>query len=350
MALDLLRVQNLRNIHQLEIEPEPGINLICGSNGAGKTSILEAIFLIGRGRSFRGGRISSLVREGEDELAVFGIGEQGHASESRVGYALRRGKTTMRLNGQNVKKISEVASRIPLQLMTPRSHEILERGPDTRRRFIEWGVFHVEPDYFSCYKRYRRALAQRNAALRSNPKMAKAWDSELAISGETLNDYREAYINFLEKRLAEETKALAGEQDVTIHWQRGWKRDLQLGEALLESYETDRAKGYTVVGPHRGDFVLRSGSVRASERVSRGQQKLLVASLQLAQAWCTAEKGSNPPMILVDDLGAELDREHQKRFLDRLSSTSSQVFITSLASDLCEWPANVFHVEHGAIR
>ena len=350
MSLDLLRIHNLRNVGDLEIEPAPGINLVWGSNGAGKTSVLEAIFLLGRGRSFRGGRFSALIKEGEEAVEIFGIAERGRAMESRIGYALRRGNTSMRLNGASVKRISEVAGRMPLQLMTPRSHEILERGPDIRRRFIEWGVFHVEPDYFGCFKRYRRALAQRNEALRTNPRTAGAWNRELALAGEALNGFRESYMAVLEGEFSEEAKELAEGLDVSLEWYRGWKKGKTLEEALLESHASEVVKGYTLVGPHRADFVLRSKSAKAIERVSRGQQKMLVAALQLGQARCTAAKGTKRPIILVDDLGAELDKTHRELFLDRLVATSTQVFLTSLDAGFANQPLKVFHVEHGAIR
>ncbi len=349
MSLDLLRIHNLRNVAELELNPGPGMNLVWGRNAAGKTTLLEAIYLLARGRSFRSGSEASLVRGGETGLELFGTLARGQAAEVRIGFSRTGGNTRMRLNGQPVERLSDVARAFPLQLMTPRSHEILERGPDVRRRFIEWGVFHVEPTYFGFYKRFRRALYQRNAALKSHPGAARAWEPELVEAGEALDRLRRGYVDSLRDALTDEVAALFPGFGVTLEWHAGWRRDRALAELLAENLESDRARGHTQSGPHRADFTIKVGGVAAAARVSRGQQKLLIAALQLAQARCNQKLGGMLPTILVDDIAAELDREHRERLLQRLAGLDSQVFVTSVECLELPRDGDVFHVEQGRL-
>ena len=349
MSLDLLRIHNLRNVAALELNPGPGMNLVWGRNAAGKTTLLEAIYLLARGRSFRSGSEVSLVRAGETGLELFGALARGQPAEVRIGFARTEGRTRMRLNGEAVERLSDVARAFPLQLMTPRSHEILERGPDVRRRFIEWGVFHVEPAYFGFYKRYRRALYQRNAALKSHPATASAWNRELVEAGEALEGMRRHYVEALLDALTAEVTGLFPDVRVELDWYPGWRRDKGFAEVLGENLESDRSRGHTQSGPHRADFALKVDGIAAADRVSRGQQKLLVAALQLAQARCMEKLRGVLPTVLIDDIAAELDREHRDRFLGRLAGLSSQVFVTSV--ECLELPevGDVFHVEHGRL-
>ena len=349
MALNLLRIHNLRNIQRLELEPRSGINLLCGDNAAGKTTLLEAIYLLGRGRSFRGGRFSSIVREDCRSLEVFGLVDRGKVSETRIGFCRENGQNAMKLSGENVKRLSDIAKRFPLQLMTPRSHEILERGPDNRRRFIEWGVFHVEHEYFDCYKRYKRALAQRNGALRTDPRNVRAWNGELIRSGELLNKFRLSYKRALERVFRQEAGEFLDDMDISIDWRPGWKRDKGFADSLDESLESDISRGHTQFGPHRADFLMKLGSFSAVEKISRGQQKMLIAALQIAQARVAQDVGSITPTVLVDDLAAELDRKHRERFFNRLDALKTQVFVTMIDSSNSANIEKVFHVEHGCI-
>lgn len=350
MSLDLIRICRLRNITDAEISPHPGINLITGRNGSGKTSLLEGIYLIGRGRSFRSRRVETLIQRGTDSLEVFGI-TSNRESNNRIGLRKTRKETEVHINGQKISKLSQLVRTTAVHVITPNSHELLERGSELRRRFLEWGVFHVEPGYRQAAHRYYRALSQRNAALKKNHALVSSWNTELSGWGEKVNGYRESYFSELQKRFRLEAAAFFGSEELEIEWKRGWPMGRGLAEILEENRFNDIKQGYTRYGPHRADLSVRKGGDTVNQRTSRGEQKLAVICLVLAQTEAVLRHSDNVPILLIDDLNAELDQENRVKMLSRCKKSEYQVFITATAWQL---PAEhsvdkVFHVEHGVI-
>ncbi len=350
MSLGLIRIHNLRNIREIELEPESGINLIWGANGSGKTSVLEAIYLLGRGRSFRGRENQPLISDGADSLELYAKIEQ--SSGEHVGIGLRKGKNSSeaRVGNNGVKKISDLARTLPIYILTPQSHEILERGPQYRRRLVDWGVFHVEHQYREIAERYQRILQQRNAALRERRSDASVWSRELGEAGERLESVRSGYIQELSDGIKEIMRSLLPESELLLEWRRGWSVGNSLEEALTGSLERDRNRGYTSVGPSRADLVVRMDGERIERRASRGQQKLVVAAMTVAQALLTKERSGADPVILVDDLPAELDRENRQKLMGILQQAGLQVFLTGVERAPFQGAGveQMFHVEHGA--
>jgi DNA replication and repair protein RecF len=351
MSLGLIRIHNLRNIREIELEPEWGINLIWGSNGSGKTSILEAIYLLGRGRSFRGRESQPLIHDGADSLELYAKIERGSGEQIGVGLRKSRQSSEARVGSSSVKKISDLARTLPIYILTPQSHEILERGPQYRRRFVDWGVFHVEHQYREIAERYRRILQQRNAALRERRSDASVWSKDLGDAGERLEQVRNRYLQKLSDGIRAIMQRLSLESELKLEWRRGWSADSSLEEALTRSLERDRTRGYTSVGPNRADLVVRMDGERVERRASRGQQKLVVAAMTIAQALITKEGGGVDPVILVDDLPAELDGENRQKLMTLLQEAGLQVFVTGVERDPFEGMGveQVFHVEHGAV-
>ena len=339
----------MRNIANAQLVVSDAINLIHGKNGSGKTTILEALYMIARGRSFRGARAAPVIKSGEKELHLF---SEFHAGEitHKIGIRKTTSETEIRLDGQNIKRLSQVAAAIPLQIITPQTYQILDRGPEFRRKFIEWGVFHVEHLYSELLRRYLRALSQRNAALKTNQVMARAWDKELTELGEQINSRRVAYLNLLTTYFEEELIALLGDLQLQVNWKRGWQEDISFAEALEHSFQKDCEKRYTTYGPHRADLEFKVDNIPISQFASRGQQKLVITALSLAQMRVTIQQTGKKPVMLIDDLAAELDRDNRTIVFDRLREMGSQVFLTTTDADLLEGQADkMFHVEHGAV-
>ena len=349
MALSRIDIRNLRVLEAVSLLPGPGLNLLAGRNGAGKTSVLEGIFLLGRGRSFRSPRLSTVVREGERCVEVTGWRPQPGGC---VG-GIRRcpDKTEIRIDGKAVGKVSALARAFPVQLVTPRSHELLEQGPDLRRRFLDWGVFHVEHGFLEVASRYGRVLRQRNEALKTAQAVAFVWDDQLAALGEEIAKARERYWALLESSYGAVARVLGAPLEVVFSLSRGWARGLTLGEALGRKKDIDRQLGHTSVGPHRADLEFRLGSLPASARLSRGQQKALVLALILAQMELIAETTARRPILLVDDLAAELDEASRARVVGFLRTMRGQSFVTCLDEVLLRPSTEdrMFHVEQGRL-
>lgn len=356
MRVTALDVRDVRRIARAAIEPGD-VNVLFGANASGKTSLLEALHFLGTGRSFVGGRADALVRSGAGPLRVVGrLVDQGGRSH-RVGVERARGAPLrMRLDGRNVERLAELAQCLPVVALHPGSHEILAGGPGERRRLLDWALFHVEQGYLVQWQRFRRALAQRNAALQRGPSLAEAaaWESELAAAAEVIDAHRSAYVD----RLAARVDALGEEllrepAAIELGFRRGWSVERSLGEVLAEQRREDRERGWTAAGPHRADLRVRVDGWDSRNRVSRGQQKLLAYLLRLAQVQDLAEHAARP-VVLLDDVAAELDSDHRARVVAATVATGVQVFLSALEPESVTLPpasrTSWFHVEQGGVR
>ncbi|MCA1798436.1 MAG: DNA replication/repair protein RecF [Xanthomonadaceae bacterium] len=353
--LQSLTIQDFRCIERAELEFAPDTNLIIGPNASGKTSLLEAIFFLGRARSFRTARLGPLIRDGAHELMVTGQVRNGQRT---VPVGLRRGRrgAEMRLGGQPLRGLADLTENFPVQILDPTVHGLLDGGPRERRKFLDWGVFHVEQSFHGYWQRYSRALKQRNVVLRSEGGRAEAipWERELAEAGEAIDSARRVYLQAITPSLEAVASTLLGSgEGVAAEYEPGWAAGESLADALARSWERDRSAGSTQVGPHRGDLSVRLGPHRVQDRVSRGQQKVLAGALVLTQLAEYRRRTGRAAALLADDLAAELDPAFLGRFLELAQSGGSQLFITVIRPEnLPETvisSAKVFHVEHGVV-
>jgi DNA replication and repair protein RecF len=350
MSLQELRVENLRCVQFAELEFAPRLNLICGPNGSGKTSLLEAIHLLGRGRSFRTRHTERLIRRGEARLSVFGRTADAVPHDLGVGCDRESGLEG-RVDRRAVEGLAELSTLLPLQLIDPGIHRLVEEGPLQRRRWVDWGVFHVEPGFIRAWADYTRALRQRNAALKQGD-TTEPWDQELARLGEGLSHLRQALLDELHPEWqAICARLLAG---IQLEWSfhRGWSQEHSLAESLSLHRQRDEERGSTGVGPHRFDVALKADGRLAREVLSRGQQKLLGASMTLAMARLAARHSSERlPMLLLDDPAAELDRAKTRLLIEEIAGLRCQLVVTSLEPDRPEFgpPQRAFHVEQGRV-
>jgi DNA replication and repair protein RecF len=353
MTLSRLHVENVRCIQTAGLEFDAARNLITGPNASGKTTLLEAIYFLGRARSFRSSRSQTLVRNGTEGLTTVGYLSQSHR-ERILGLRFGRGGLEARLDGRAVSGIAELATTFPVQAIDPELHQLIEEGPQQRRRYLDWGVFHVEPAFVGAWQRFQRALRQRNAALRdeSAEDLVRAFDGELTEAGLAVAQARSRYLTALGPFVSAAGERLLG-HPLDLVLAQGWPVERSLQEALERSWARDRARGATQVGPHRADLQIRVGGHVARDRVSRGQQKLVAAAMLIGQLKCDAAQGSPTAALLVDDPAAELDPRSLEGLLDEILALPLQLFVTALdgahrALQRLESPAK-FHVEHGKV-
>lgn len=358
MHVTRLEIRQLRRFVEVSLAPGPGLNLITGDNGAGKTSVLEALHLMAYGRSFRGRVRDGLVRAGETALEVFvEWQETGRGGARRAGLRHAGQGWTGRLDGVAVAQLGDLCAALAVVSFEPGSHALVTGSGDSRRRYLDWGLFHVEPGFLTLWRRYARALKQRNALLkrRAGEAQLDAWDRELSDAGEPLSRGRQRYLEALQPHFA----ALTAEWvpmigATTLEYLPGWRRDdMPLADALLLARERDLATGFTSVGPHRADWRIGFGNLAGRESLSRGQAKLSALSALMAQAQHYAESRGEWPIIALDDLASELDRSHQGRVLDWLRRSGAQVFVTATEVPTTLLSLNGmrrFHVEHGEVR
>ncbi len=348
-----LRLCNIRNLVDVTMAPSQEWNILYGDNGAGKTSVLEGLSMLGRGRSFLTARTEPLIRTGHESLTAFCRVVNSAGAEHSVG--MERGHQTARLHldGAKHRELSGVVRLVPLQVLTPRSHELVEGPAGRRREFLDWGVFHVEHAFQGAWQRYHKALRQRNASLRMAAAKVNVWDHELTSQAARIDRWRADYVSSFMPHFQRVVDELGLAPEVSVSYFRGWADGVELADRLREGTGEDRRRGYTSAGPHRADLRISVGKQRAALVISRGQQKLVVAALHLAQARVYAESRGETSIILLDDVASELDANKRLRLLEILGEMPVQTFISCIGANDVRVPATkdrrMFHVEHGRV-
>lgn len=357
MRLTRLDIRDVRCLREMRWAPAPGLNLLLGANGAGKTSVLEAVHVLGYARSFRGRIGDGLIRSGAAALELYAEWEDSKGSPPRRA-GLRHGGQAWqgKLDGENVALLGDLCAALAVIAFEPGSHALMQGPADGRRRYLDWGLFHVEQDFLAIWRAYSRALKQRNRLLKLQGAASEldAWEQELAQTGEALNRRRAAYLQRLQPFVSEVAQELTPELGhAELVFSPGWKQaDYPLRDGLLLARERDLAAGFTSVGPHRADWRMRHAQRPADEALSRGQAKLSALACLLGQARDFAAQRGHWPLLMLDDLPSELDPEHQQRLLQWLRQSGAQVILTGTqlpagasASDFA-----LFHVEQGQLR
>ncbi|HZE44691.1 MAG TPA: DNA replication/repair protein RecF [Steroidobacteraceae bacterium] len=336
MTLSRLQVTDFRCLQSAELELDPQFTLISGPNASGKTSLLEAMYVLGRGRSFRTRRLEHLIRHGVERFVVFG---EVDTANRRVPMGVEGSRAGIRaqIDGDKPSSLAELALQLPVQIIDPEVHHLIEEGPSRRRRFLDWGVFHVEQAFVGHWQRYQQVLKQRNAALKARQPRAivSVWDSDLVRSGELLSAARARYVTALSPRAEALGRNLLG-MELSLSYRSGWAKDQSMGEALQQSWAHDQEAAATQIGPHRAELAIRLDGTAVKDRISRGQQKLLAAALLIAQLKLFPEGSPVQPSLLLDDPAAELDDERLAGLIREVSSQSVQLIVTTLHG---EFPA-----------
>jgi DNA replication and repair protein RecF len=353
MRVKSLNINNLRNISSSKISLNPGLNCFIGDNGAGKTSILEALAVLSKGRSFRSGQISALIGPESDNFQVVTSVQTQAGDTHQLGMERGPDYWTARHNGEDVSQLNELTELLPYVLLEPSSHTLVSGPPDGRRKYLDWGVFHVEHTFLLLWRRYSRVLKQRNAALRqSNIPVVESLDPQLVKLGEQLHQARERHAHrlngILETTLPVFNRTLEG---INLSYRKGWAAD-DLALAIQQSMPRDLERGSTGPGPHKADLYVSHHGSPAKERLSRGEQKALTAAMILAQAQLICESGETP-VLMLDDLSSELDEEHLARVINAGMELDVQIWLTGTrltpSMKACGSNYKLFHVEHGRV-
>jgi DNA replication and repair protein RecF len=355
MHVEQLRIQNLRCLSSVAIALDPGINVFVGNNGAGKTSVLESIFLLSHARSFRVGSRDALLRLGSSQMSIFAELRRADGVMARIGLGREAGRWQGRLNGAQV-SLANLVQECAVVCFDPGSHALISGAAEERRRFLDWGVFHVEHGFLSTLHRYQRALKQRNSLLRSasvaDDALFEPWEVELSESGHQIDQHRGNYLRLLADSLVGHTGRLLPELGpFEFRYRRGWSEERQLRELLRETRARDVARGYTSVGAHRADWSLGFAAAPQREHFSRGQEKLVATACLLSQATLYQQTAGEWPVVCLDDLASELDVAHQSAVIDELVSAGAQILVTGteVPEGLRNKPTRTFHVEQGQV-
>jgi DNA replication and repair protein RecF len=356
MSLTLLKVRNLRILQHTVLEPSAGLNLLVGPNGSGKSSVLEAVHMLGMGRSFRTGLAAYPVRHGKESLTVHGRWRTERGEEISLGLERGRDHRRIRVNGNTCVGASALAQVLPLQAVLPDTRYLFLHSAKFRRGVLDWGLFHVEPQFYGLWVSYQRALRQRNASLRAGAVATRLepWEQTLADSGEQIEQLRTSYLGQWCPCASDYAALLLPHLPLTIRSHRGWPTDTALADTLRQDRERDRADGYTHAGIHRADLQVLLGDAPLRDCASQGQQILVVLAMRLAQLELFMRASGRRCLLMLDDVLNQLDGERRLRLLARVAELGAQTFITTTDAGSLELNGTgerrVFHVEQGHVR
>ncbi|GAA5315996.1 MAG: DNA replication/repair protein RecF [Candidatus Pelagadaptatus aseana] len=360
MSLRQLTVTDFRNLKTINIEPGDRLNVFFGDNGSGKTSLLESINTLSLARSFRTHKQKNLINHGSQSYTVFGKVENDSSSLFSVGIQRsKNGEGAIRVNQKNLTSAAELAELLPVRVINTSSFLILDGPPLERRSMLDWLMFHVEHEFYGVWKQHEKCVKQRNSLLRHDkidPLQLDIWDDELAPLVRRLDTIRSRGFALLKEEfysLIKDIEGLPGQ--LKLHYSRGWDKESDICVYLKQHRERDIGLGYTRHGAHRADIRVTVGGLLASEVLSRGQQKIVICALLLAQGMAFTRYTQRRCVYLIDDLPAELDLIYRKQLCSWLEELGSQVFVTGVQSNelLESWPETteykLFHVKHGTV-
>lgn len=356
MELVSLSIERVRNLVNLHIKPSTRMNIIYGENAAGKTAILESIYLLSKARSFRTPRIKDVIQHDQENLIVSGMIVDNNQT-IKTGIRKSKTETEIKYNHQPVKTVSEQAKNMVVQASIPENTKIFTGSPKDRRKWVDWALFHVEHDYLKNWHNYYHALRNRNALIRGNRKEEEffIWEKEMSITAKKMHNMWANYFALLQKYY-QEIAQVSPYKEILFSTKNRKLEAEDFLEHLQLTRQSDIKMGFTQYGPHKADFEFKINTKHIAAVFSRGQIKQFMIILSVAQARLLKMEKNISPIVLIDDFNSELDRKTVKIILDLLFTENIQLFITTTDPDMLDFENNLknsknslFHVKHGQI-
>ena len=351
MAIRQLSLTDFRNLKSTTLECDPRLNLVSGDNGSGKTSLLEAIYVLCQARSFRSHQLAQCINHDKNGFLLFGRFDGFKSGLSKSG-----SKLEIRLDGETLKRRSDLVKKAPVNIVNADSFVLVDGSPVRRRAFLDWCLFHVEPSYAETWREFQHALRQRNRLLKSRQDLhlLDYWDRHLLEPSARLYEMRREYTGKLRRIIVEEFDTLLQGLQLQLEYRKGWPQNESLEISLKANRQRDIRSGYTGVGIQRDDLMLTTNGRQVGEVLSRGQSKRVCLALFLAALELVNSDRQKRVILLIDDLHSELDSRAQKQVYRQLAEMDLQLFISNIDGAL---PSGIeakefkgFHVEHGIIR
>ncbi|MDN3653061.1 DNA replication/repair protein RecF [Thalassotalea ponticola] len=356
MSIQSLTLNQFRNLANSNLNFSPSLNVIIGDNGSGKSSLLESIFFLGHGKSFRTAKIEQLIQTEQANFVVSAKDDLNHQLGVKRG---RQGDIQIRINGDSKYRLSDLAKHVAVQVITPETFRLFFGGPKERRKFVDLGLFHVEHSYVNLWREFKKILVQRNACLkqRIGGQQLSYYNQLFCQQSETIAKARQHYVEQLAEELNKWLEIIMPvlADNISLHYQRGWSSSRSLSDLLNDNYERELKYGYSLFGAHKFDLQFSYNKQPVEQILSRGQQKLFLMALTIAQANLIYQSQKIAPIILIDDIGAELDKHSRTVLAEAIAQLHCQLFITAIEQDALDAMLpqqhnyKMFHVKHGVV-
>ncbi|MCU7836122.1 MAG: DNA replication and repair protein RecF [gamma proteobacterium symbiont of Taylorina sp.] len=374
MPLDFINIYNARNLKDFSLQAIPTFNIIHGTNGSGKTTILESIYFLLRSRIFRNNKYKSFINSDSNECTIFSKFNSSNISKphnNSFTIGIKRTKDSLQplihLNQKKIFSLSQISNLVLLGLICPESFNLLDSGPSVRRKFLDWGVFHVEHEFIDSWNSYKKILDNRNKILKKlkndNTGLDRlsvnklydlnCWKPQLILYNNKLTRYRKNQLqsikNFFFNFLKVFSESLSN--NISINFYQGWSNNLSYEEYIDNKLSYDLSVGYTRYGSHRADIIINYNNQPANDILSRGQKKIIIICLILSQFQFLKinHNSEGHSLLLLDDMDSELDDSNLNKLFMILKDINTQVFATTTNKrkyHFIEENAKLFHVKH----
>lgn len=347
MIIESIKLDQFRNYESQELSLSEGTNLFYGDNAQGKTNVLEAVYLCGSARSHRGAKDREMIRFGQDEAHIR-MQLKKKSVSYRIDMHLKKSRAKgIAINGVPIRRASELIGIGNFVFFSPEDLNLIKAGPGERRRFMDMELCQLQRVYVNSLNGYQKALQQRNALLKDislyheGSSMLDIWDDQLVAYGSRIIEERAEFIRELSTLVQEIHHRLSGEKETLEVRYVPSVTGEQFAEALKAQRSKDIRMKTTSVGPHRDDLLFVCNEADLRKFGSQGQQRTCALSVKLAEIELVKKISGDSPVLLLDDVLSELDRNRQHLLLESIDET--QTLITGTGVD--DFVSNEFHID-----
>lgn len=357
MILKSLDLKNFRNYERETFEFDAGTNVLYGDNAQGKTNVLEAIYVAGTTKSHKGSNDKEMVRKGENDGHIRFVVEKDDREITAEIHLHSQGKKGIAIDRVPIRKAEELLGVCHLVFFSPEDLGIIKEGPETRRHFIDMELCQMNKIYMHYLVDYRKNLKQRNALLKQildKPSLRETleiWDQGLIENGKKIIQLRKEFIEELQIIMQKKHHMLTGGAENIVMKYEPNVTESAFEEKLFLAQDRDVYQGTTTVGPHRDDIAFLNGDEDIRKYGSQGQKRTAALSLKMAEIELVESRIGDKPILLLDDVLSELDRNRQNYLLDQIQGVQTLITCTGLEEFIKNGVGidKVFHIENGGI-
>ncbi|OGO84378.1 MAG: hypothetical protein A2Y24_07070 [Clostridiales bacterium GWE2_32_10] len=337
MYINTLKLNNFRNYENLDIELDKGLNVFIGNNAQGKTNLLESIYIMAIGKTYKSHKDIEIIKWDKNELYMQTIVFKKDREERIQIYNDKNKRKKIIINDLPINKIGKLLGIINIVIFTPDNLLFFKNGPDVRRQYFDAQISQIDRIYFENIQNYYKIVKQRNNLLKNNNvsrETLSVWDEQLVKHGKEVIQKRKEYINDLQEIIFDIHKSLtSNNENIKIIYDNNVNEE-NFEYELKRKLEEEKKYGYTMVGPHRDDYGFDINDRDIKKYGSQGQQRTVILSLKFTEIEVIKKQTGENPILLLDDVLSELDRERQEHLIKYIQKVQTILTTTDFDNDI----------------